>query len=110
MNRPHHWNLITLTDGEETATCIFGGWSGGFGDSDEWRRSTPLKTLEIDGDLFRITTESGSEYVLHKHGEGLRGYAANILAGTMDSNPGKIKVISMEDHLKAQKDVPKELT
>lgn len=44
--------------------AILAGIQGGYLDGDSWRRSTAIHSVEKDGDLYFVKTQSGSEYAL----------------------------------------------
>ena len=69
MHNPDRW-IIVKFESEQTVYKVLGGWSGGYLDSDNWRLSSGLKSIEDDGDYYLMHNYSGSIYKCHKKAEG----------------------------------------
>jgi len=69
MHNPDKWVIIRLKS-EKTLYKILAGWSGGYLDSDNWRMSSGLESIEEDGDYYLMHNYSGSTYKCHKKSEG----------------------------------------
>lgn len=60
--------------------AILAGGHGGYLDADTWRRSTGIRSAELDGDVYFVKTLSGSEYALNLARVGFTGLTSNIWA------------------------------
>ena len=55
---PDRWVIIQIDEERK----VLAGWLGGYLDSDHWRVSSYIQTIEDKGDHFIVTNQSGSVY------------------------------------------------
>lgn len=82
---PDRWVIIDHGEKyneEKIRYSVLGSWYGGFAGSDYWRRSSPIGSIVIDGDIISCKTRSGSVYFLHKHAEGQSMLISSLLSQT----------------------------
>jgi hypothetical protein len=73
--RPEKFILINSDYG----THILAGWSGGYLDGANWRLSTPIKSVVLDGiGRYAVKTNSGSRYDLFLDRYGTTTQTGNI--------------------------------
>ena len=83
---PDRWVLIHIQyPGEDQETHVYSGNYGGFAGSNTWKLSTRIEVTEVDGDIMRFTTMSGSTYQCHRNAYGMSGYMAGVWA-TLESD------------------------
>lgn len=104
---PDRWVIIQcynpeLRTEDQRFDCVVGGWTGGYLDSDYWRRSTPIMRRKDDGDYIVFTGESGSSYRCHKQQHGVTGLMAAVL-DQMSTNfkavGGSVTLLPQQDAL-----------
>ena len=102
-HNPDLWVLLRLTNAKtsEDVYKILAGWHGGWC-SEEWKLSSgvvPSQVIE-NGNQYESRQVSGTNYVLHKSGEGLNGIMRDALRGWQkmaESDPDiTIEVVSGE--------------
>lgn len=71
---PNRWVLLQIGDMRK----VLGAWSGGYLDSDNWRLSSVVETIEDDGEYWLFKNHSGSVYKCHKKGEGMTALSSSI--------------------------------
>lgn len=94
---PDRWVLLEMNGGVRK---VLGGWSGGYLDSDNWRLSSGVESVEEDGDYYLFKNYSGSVYKCHKKSEGFTGLSASIYAGWQEKLEGTdntIEIINMDE-------------
>ena len=84
---PDRWVIVRFTTNGTAIYKVLGGWSGGYLDSDNWRLSSGLESIEEDGDYYLMHNYSGSIYKCHKNSEGF----SRISEETYDSWQEQIK-------------------
>ncbi len=106
---PDRWVVIRITYPENTPfvreedrsfECVLAGWTGGYLDSDRWRRSTRIIRREDDGEYLVFTGESGSSYRCHKQQYGftiLTGAVLEQMHTSADKDGATIKVYTQEE-------------
>jgi hypothetical protein len=95
---PNKWLVIQMGDVKK----VLGGWSGGYLDSDNWRLSSGVKSIEEDGEYYLIHNHSGSVYNCRKGSEGVTSLSSSILEQIKKKckeDDVEFKVISDEDLL-----------
>lgn len=102
---PDKWVII----GDGKNFKVFGSWSGGYLDSDNWRLSSGLQKVETDPEnenVLLLHNYSGSVYKGHKKGEGIAGgYNHAVLNGMLEkAKDEKVRIYSVEEYLKLQDD------
>ena len=76
---PNRWILIRLKNSSREVTKVLGGWSGGYLDSDSWKLSSGIKSVEDFEDFYLVKNYSGSIYKCYKKNEGVTILTGNIL-------------------------------
>jgi hypothetical protein len=71
---PDNWVVLKIKPGKGMFPFykVLAGWSGGYLDEDSWRLNSGITEVEEDGDYYEFYGESGSVYLCHKEGYGLR--------------------------------------
>jgi hypothetical protein len=81
---PDRWVIIKVTKHDENKTerYVLSGWYGGYLGGDSWRKSSNIVKEEVldDRGNIKVTTESGSTYLLKKLCWGTSGVSGNILS------------------------------
>lgn len=95
--------FVVIDYGEEVGYAqqryaILAGWYGGFAGSDSWKRSSPVVEWHFKEDGLEATTESGSQYVLHKGAIGV-----TMLTQSLISEAGLTVLSEIEDVCKLLK-------
>lgn len=77
---PDRWALLYVKypNEQEEVVRVYSGNYGGFGGSNTWKLSSEVEVTEVDGDLMKFTTASGSVYTCHKNCYGMSGYMAGV--------------------------------
>lgn len=77
---PDRWTLLYVKypDEPEEVVRVYSGNYGGFAGSDTWKLSSEVEVTEVEGDLMKFTTASGSVYTCHKNCYGMSGYMAGV--------------------------------
>jgi len=88
---PDKWTIV----GDGEVFKIFGSWAGGYLDSDNWRLSSGLKSIEenatdINGELL-MHNHSGSIYKGHRNNEGVISFYNQGVLDNMIEKYNKIK-------------------
>ncbi len=94
---PDRWVLLEM-DGK--IRKVLGGWSGGYLDSDNWRLSSGVESVEEDGDYYLFKNYSGSVYKCHKNSEGFTALSSRIYAGFLEKikdTDHTIEIIDMDE-------------
>jgi hypothetical protein len=77
MYRPDNWVVIKI-NGKNPHYRVIAGWTGGYLQGDSWRLNSGItKAYQEDG-YVSFHGASGSSYVCHKDGYGLRNNNAHI--------------------------------
>jgi len=102
MNSPDCWVLVEVKYLGETHVKILCSYYGGFANGDSWRISSAVRKIDVDGDVYRATTASGSEYVLHRGCYRMSSYMENIYTSLQEeiqrvNSPGNsLQIIDLE--------------
>lgn len=77
---PDRWALLYVKypDEPEEVVRVYSGNYGGFAGSNTWKLSSEVEVTEVEGDLMKFTTASGSVYTCHKNCYGMSGYMAGV--------------------------------
>lgn len=68
---------------------VFGGFNGGYGGSDSWRRNSGIVKVEKAGDYYLLHGHSGSTYAVHPDTEDkLHSYSVCVLLTLLKANEG----------------------
>lgn len=95
---PDSWNVLRIEMEDGTALDrVLGAWSGGYLDGDSWRMNSGITEVREDASSYWFHGTSGSVYVCHKDGEGLRGYGARVLATLLEQHPDRITLIEAKE-------------
>lgn len=73
-HNPDRWCVMKYSTGD---VAILSGWSGGYLQGDQWRRSSKVEMVSEFEDHFMVQTQS-SEYILRKNAIGMTGLMMNI--------------------------------
>lgn len=98
---PDKWSILKMKDG---VYKVLAGWSGGYLDSDSWKVSSGLLSIEEDGDYYLMHNHSGSVYRCHKQSEGMTHLSASIYSKIQEecSKAGyEVKTVTVEEFNKA---------
>lgn len=68
---PDKWCIVSVPFPEGDEVKVLAGWSGGYLDSDTWRLSSGIVSVELEGEYWVIGNHSGSTYRCHIQSEGL---------------------------------------
>ena len=92
---PESWQLLKITTEDEVFYKVFGGWG------DSWRANSGVTSYTVDNDTLSFFGSSGSQYMVDKHSEGIRGaYCLTILCSALEDAKEKdydVQMISFED-------------
>lgn len=100
--QPNKWAILKISPvDKEPWYRLFAGWYGGYTEGDSWRLNSGITGVELDGNFYLVSGESGSEYKCSLSGEGMSGYMESVLDSFRYSAADKavIEVISMKDYL-----------
>lgn len=100
--QPNRWVVLKITPNDSpTWYRLFAGWYGGFTEGDSWRLNSGITGVELDGNFYLVSGESGSVYKCPLTGEGMSGYMESVLGGFQYNakDNAVIEVISMEEYL-----------
>jgi len=99
---PDRWVIIRIEIPEETDSWkVLASWYGGYLGSDSWKLSSGITKIEDEGDYYRITNYSGSEYICNKSCYGMSAYTMSVYSAydknIEDSKTGsKISIVDEE--------------
>lgn len=96
VHRPHMWVVVEITFADGSVQdSVFGGWTGGYLDSEYWRLSSGIVSVKDTGDQYEIENNSGSLYIVKKTSYGISGYPANALQSLIERHQEthKLKVL-----------------
>lgn len=82
---PDRFVLLKYKDQFAILCGVGGGYLGG----DSWRRSTAIKSVEKEGDIYFVKTDSGSEYALFLFRVGFTHMTASIWNQIEELDKGK---------------------
>lgn len=94
--RPDSWSVLEIKTEDQTIHKIIVGFVGGYLYGDSWRINSGIVSIEETDKLYIVHGVSKSVYLLSKHCEGVRGYAAIIAASLLTPSEG-VKVVQMKD-------------
>lgn len=63
---PDRWVVLKITDKEQTIYKVLAGWVGGYLEGDSWKLNSGITKIEMDGDYYLFSGNSGSVYKCHK--------------------------------------------
>ena len=96
---PDGWVIIRLETPQEVYYKVFGSWSGGYLDGDNWRINSGIKGFTEEENCYKFFGNSGSCYICTKFGEDrLNVFTSGVLKSIIDKankpcNTFKAKVI-----------------
>jgi len=96
---PDNWVILEIKIVKPTKKSLYkvlGGWSGGYLDGDSWRMNSGIVKVTREGDNYLFHGSSGSIYVCHKNGFGLRMNTTGIYQQLKDIY-GEVVVLMDED-------------
>ena len=86
---PDRWVVVRLDGaGEEPTEHVLAGWSGGYLDSDRWRRSSPIERVVFEEHVYVFYTASGAFYRCHKNSHGMTTLSASIFSTANTNTEG----------------------
>lgn len=96
--KPNGFVILKITNEDEVLYKVFGSWSGGYLDSDEWRVNSGITGVHEDEEGFlHIKGYSRSTYVINPRSEGrLSAYTSAALRHLLDTWP-KTEVVTLEE-------------
>ena len=79
--KPDGYAIIKLTNKltSEIEYFVFGSWSGGYLDSDYWRRNSGIVEFKEDEDYYHFFGSTGSSYKCDKLNNHITHYNYNVL-------------------------------
>lgn len=96
--RPDKWAIIEVSSEHGTFRKVLASWIGGYIDSDRWKLSSAIRSVEKKEKYYEFFNESGSIYVCHKEAYGISAFTSSILEGfkkQIEENPKlKLTVLS----------------
>lgn len=77
---PDRWTLLYVKypDATEEVARVYSGNYGGYLGSNTWKLSSEVDVTEVDGDVMKFTTATGSVYICHKDSYGMSGYMMGV--------------------------------
>ena len=91
---PDGWSLISGKSGY----YVFGSWSGGYLDGDNWRRNSGIVRYTEDESFYYFYGNTGSCYQCSKKFNHITTHNMSVLSSIISGNTGS-KVISIEDFI-----------
>lgn len=84
---PDGWEMIRYfnTNEDRDEYYIFGSWSGGYLDSDTWRRNSGVSEIKEDDEYYYFYGFSGSVYKCHKEHSHIAAYCTHVLSNMLES-------------------------
>jgi len=73
------WQFLKITGDGISTIHIFASFSGGYLDSDHWRRSSPIQKIEKDGNKYVAITASGNRYIFFADSNHINAYNSQVL-------------------------------
>lgn len=80
--------------------CILAGTNGGYAASNSWRRSTAIRDVDLDGDIYFVRTLSGSEYALQLVLVGFTLMSGAIWAQIEEQGHHDVALVHEQDEIK----------
>jgi hypothetical protein len=79
---PDAWVTIKIDFKDPTRNfrCVVGGWYGGYGDNNTWRRSSPIQQVHDLVSHYEFETESGAVYICAKSANRVSMPIAQVIA------------------------------
>lgn len=93
---PNHWMLIKIT-GKDPHYKVFGSWSGGYLDGDEWRMNSGITKMIKEDDHYLFIGSSGSTYACHKDTYGANSYGYGVAKQYSEKYPDKFFILDEVD-------------
>jgi hypothetical protein len=92
---PESWQLLKITTDDEVFYMVFGAWG------DFWRRNSGITKYTLHRNTLSFFGESGSQYIVDKRSEGVRGfYCVGVLHAMLEApkdSSYNVQMISFED-------------
>jgi hypothetical protein len=104
--KPDRWVIVRTHNDKKPFCKVLAGWYGGYLDGDSWRMSSPIESIEQNGDFYEISNSSGSKYLCHTDRNELTGVTAGIFDDLKENN--SVKIISVGEYLEEFVDNNKE--
>lgn len=96
MYSPDKWLLVEI-GGTDPHYRVFGSWSGGYLDGDEWRLNSGITRVEEDETHYYFYGGSGSCYKCNKEMYGATGYGWGVIQGFVDEN--RLTIMEKPDNI-----------
>lgn len=101
QHTPHKWEIIRIKTPKETFHKVLAEWKGGYLDSDVWRMSSVIKSIEETDDYYIFNNMSGSTYKCGKTNKSL-GFLTSDIYGKMEEKAKNddtldVKLITIEE-------------
>ena len=96
MIKPEKWMILKI-DGIDKHYRVFGSWSGGYLDSDEWRMNSGIVSVTEDEDFFYFKGYSGSVYKCRKGMYGTSSYGMEVASNYVKTYNGLIEIMDEDN-------------
>lgn len=98
---PDRWVFLNTKIHEHEFQMILSGWYGGYLGSNEFRRSTPIASIEEHAEKLIVLTDSGTKYILYKNRKGLTAFMQNVYNNMLE----QAKYTNVEISIEANSEV-----
>jgi hypothetical protein len=77
---PHRWVLLEISRPDQpTIQKLFGGWYGGYTQSDSWKLNSGVTNIRVEGKHYEFDGQSGSTYYCNANDYGMTSYMHQVL-------------------------------
>jgi len=96
---PDNWVVLKIKEGKGTFPFykVLAGWSGGYTQGDSWRINSGITEVKDEGDYYKFYGNSGSCYLCHKEGYGLRMNNAGVYSELREQQQFKGQLFMMPE-------------